>query len=162
MVFRRLGFSLIEGMIVVFVIVCVTIGAIPLWRTFFYRNQVDARVEAIVSAVNYAKAQAIHSKKTLVLTPLSGTQDWSLGMQLFTDSNHNQALDNDEQLMRIWQWQPDKVMVVWYGFRSDHYLVFEPNLDNGALSGHFIVQSKNNQRKRNVIINRVGRIRVTT
>jgi type IV fimbrial biogenesis protein FimT len=101
--------------------------------------------------------QALAKGKTLTLTPLPNTNDWSKGMLLFVDNSKHQYTYNTEPLYE-WHWKSADTDVSWHGFQSKDYLLFTTDLRSSINNGYFLI--KNTQEQIKLIVNRVGRVRI--
>lgn len=148
-----------ELMITLLILTGLFFVMLPLGQRFFNKNALEERVNYIVSAIKFAKNKVQLEGKSLVLSELSDEDGWINGMRLFIDNTGNYHFEPGDTKIREWRWNDKVAKVAWHGFRSDHYLLFNPNIKKASINGYFSLV-ENNQVKRKIIINRLGRIRV--
>lgn len=152
------GISLIEIMVVTLLISVLFVAAIPLSRNFFQQNEVVIRQSEIIAAINYSRNKAIELNKPLLLTTASMSSDWSCGMILIVDSHQTGNYSEGDKIIHRWKWRKSGVDVSWNGFRSNHFIEFQPTLKSLAASGHFVISAKNSAKRAKVTLNRYARI----
>lgn len=102
---HNLGFTVIEMMVVVAVIAILACIALPNFRHLMQSNQMTTAKNALVAALQRARAEAATSGRNAVLCPsMNGHScqtagDWSRGWLLYRDDNHNGRFDPVEELM---------------------------------------------------------------
>ncbi len=149
------GFTLIELLVALSIAAILFMWVLPVQQDFFLKNKLSARTEEIISALHYARSQAILLGQPLILAPQS--ENWSSGMLLFIDLNDNHVYDSSDKLIFQWQWQEKDLDLLWNGL-YENYLLFTPIGLNSVLGGTFYVCSKNSGKK--ILMNRLGRVRV--
>ena len=154
------GLSLIE-MLVVLLIFAVLAGFTPIFIKEVYRkNQRDVVADEIKLAIQYSKINALTKSHSVVLSPLAGHVGWSDGMALCLDNELHQCADV-EGLIREWHWYHKGIQVNWFGFQSNHYLRFTPDLMGRAANGYFSITDPS-MHELKLVVNRLGRCRVTS
>lgn len=147
---QRCGFTLIETLVCISLLALIGFFCTAALSVLYERHQLRVIIADILSAVEYANAQAIVNHQPTLLTPIKQDNDWSNGIRL--------SLSLDEQkTLRQWQFPP-YLHVTWHGFQSQTYLVCSPELAHAAMNGYFLLQGKHQQFK--LMINRLGRVRV--
>ncbi|MFC1747250.1 GspH/FimT family pseudopilin [Pseudomonadota bacterium] len=105
---RCTGFTLVELMMVLAIAsILVTVG-IPSFMNVSASNKVTTASNGMVSMLNLAKSEAIHSGSTVALCKLNtagtacdSSANWSQGSLLFSDSDGDATLDPGERVIRI-------------------------------------------------------------
>lgn len=150
------GISLVELLIVLSVSGILFLVALPSNQASVIKNQLRQRSDELTRAIEFAKLQAVHQQKTLILSPMPPTYDWSLGMILFVEKGSNQQSDAQE-IIRVWDWRASANQVHWHGFHGENELRFAKEMQHNVLSGYFMIQQ--NARGIKLVVNRLGRIR---
>jgi type IV fimbrial biogenesis protein FimT len=76
------GFTLIELMVAMAIIVVLAMVAIPSFVTFQRNSQLTSLANALQASINTARGEALKRNQTAFVVPLSGT-DWTQGWQVF-------------------------------------------------------------------------------
>lgn len=103
--FRARGFTLVELLVAVSILlILVTIG-VPNLRDFILDNQLTSQGNAMISALQVARSEAVKRKVDVVVCPsadaASCSGDWSSsGRIVFVDSDGDDAPDMGEELVR--------------------------------------------------------------
>jgi len=150
------GFTLMELLLCLCLISIIGFFSLTYLPPLYKKNHVEAISADIKTAIHAAKLQALVMGKTLVLTRLPDTKDWSRGMLLFED-NANHQFTPDIKPLYQWHWKSTGTHVSWHGFRSSEYLLFATDLNSCVTNGFFTIQ--NNGQLVKLIVNRVGRVR---
>lgn len=147
-----------ELMVVILLLSVLFVAAIPLSTSFSKRNQLSLRKNEIIAAIHYARNQSVKVKQNLLLVSTSGTSDWSKGMFLIIDKHHTGTYSAGDTIVQSWKWRNNGIKVKWNGFRSNHYIDFQPRLKSLASSGHFTIKDKSNAVVETVTLNRFARV----
>jgi type IV fimbrial biogenesis protein FimT len=114
---KQTGFTLIELMITLVVAVVLLTISIPSFRTLMANNRATTQANALYSALNYARAEAIGRGTTVTVCPKStpsvssttcgSSADWANGWQVFTDDNANGVFNGSavppEIVLKNWE-----------------------------------------------------------
>ena len=136
--------NLIEVLICLAISSIVLFFALPFTPSLYKKNQLDIIEPDIINAIRFAKTQSLMTGDNLLLTPLSGANDWSRGMSLFVDNPQHHYSPGVKQL-REWHWQARGVQIAWRGFQSTNYLRFATDISHSAINGYFIIENNANQ-----------------
>lgn len=79
---RLRGFTLIELMVVLAIIVVLAMVAVPSFVSFQRNSQLTSVANALLASVNAARGEAMKRNQTAFVVPNSGT-DWSSGWKVF-------------------------------------------------------------------------------
>lgn len=148
------GFSLIELMTAIAVLMLLSALAMGLNHAFYSRNELQTLKDELTTAVHYARAQSMVSGKKLSLENLAGTDDWSSGMVLYELKK-----DGGKRLLHTWQWHHPHWQVHWSGFSSKRAIPFSPHPHLAAMNGQFRLSNERTQQQMVILVNRLGRLR---
>lgn len=153
---RAAGFTLLELLLCLAMLAIITFFSSAYTPSLYKKNQLEAVAADIRSAIHTAKLQALVMGKTLALTHLPDTKEWSEGMLLFEDNAKHQYTPNINPLYE-WHWKFKDLHISWHGFQSKDFLLFATDLNSSLTNGSFDIQSRGQQVK--LAVNRVGRVR---
>ena len=154
---RSQGLTLIELLVTLSLLSILFFFSTLLTHSFYKKNQFQIISDEIKMAIYTAKMQALMTRDTLVLTPLSGEGDWSHGMLLFVDNGTHHFIPNDP-LLHQWHWASPDIQISWHGFQSKNYLLFAADIRRSTTNGYFMIKNNLHQQVK-LIINRVARVR---
>jgi type IV fimbrial biogenesis protein FimT len=103
---RRHGFTLLELLASLAIGATLVVLAAPSYRAWIAEMELRDRVEALVEAMSFARAEAIKRGVRVNLCPTSGGDHcagggrWEGGWILFADENHDGDRDDDEPIIR--------------------------------------------------------------
>ena len=98
------GFTLVELLIVIAIVAILAVVAVPNFRETMQRNRMVANTNEFISAIQFARAEAIRRGGQINLTPANGS-DWPSGLVVYFDADDDDTLDSGEEL-RVWQKLP--------------------------------------------------------
>lgn len=152
------GFTLIELIIAVAIMsIMLTVG-LPSFQSTIANNRLTSTTNAMVSALQLAKSEAMKQHKTVVVRKKNN--DWANGWEVFVDDLiENKVFDAGETVL---------VVTTFDQLNSTIQMVSTPNYTNyisfsatgRATAGHFTFCSGTDYRS--VIIAMTGRIRTST
>lgn len=92
------GFTLIELMVTLAIVAIVATLAVPDFRIFVQNNRLTAQNNALITAINTARSEAVKRRQTVTLCASTNgadcnTNNWELGWLVFVDLNANAAPD---------------------------------------------------------------------
>ncbi len=103
------GFTLVELMVTVVVMVVVLAVGIPMFRSIIASNRLAAQTNTLVTALNLARGEALKRVSTVSLCKKGAgvscstdDNDWGSGLLVFEDLNGDGALDSGEEVIRVW------------------------------------------------------------
>jgi type IV fimbrial biogenesis protein FimT len=79
---RRAGFTLVEALITLALIVILSTMAIPAFTTMMNNNRIAAQSNEIVAAFHLARSEAVRRGVAVSVNPLGGSWDTGLQIQL--------------------------------------------------------------------------------
>ena len=86
------GFTLIELMVTLAIIIIIAVVAIPGYTDFQRNSQLSARTSTFISAINAARGEAMKRGRYAMIVPTDGA-DWTTGVMVFVDMNGNQVFN---------------------------------------------------------------------
>ncbi|WP_298624208.1 GspH/FimT family pseudopilin [uncultured Legionella sp.] len=154
---KEKGFTLIELVMVLVVFAVLAILSTGSFTQLYSNNEKQALIDDIKNLVQYAKIQAIALGQKVTLAPLAPDLNWAKGVilsQYHSNPAHEAVLHTRQWHYRYWK-------VSWSGVNSEHKIVFANNLNTSISNGVFTLTNLRTQEKATLILNRLGRIRVT-
>lgn len=155
------GFSLLELLCCMAIIGICSAIAIPRLDRLIESERARSATNIMLGAVQFARGQAVYQRRVVSLcsgdSACIPSANWQHVLLVFSDPNLNGNLDAGEELLRSIE-LPNKALWQWNGFRSDHYVQFNPDGTTRALNGTFtlcIDHAPINQ----IVINLSGRSR---
>lgn len=79
------GFTILELMIAVLVLTILLSVAVPSFQSSIKNSQLAAISNDFVTAVHYARSEAVKTRKNVHLKSISGTKDWTSGWRVETE-----------------------------------------------------------------------------
>jgi len=160
------GYSIVELLTVMAVIVILMAAASPSLISVMIRNQSVAELNRLVGAVNLTRHSAVQFATTATLCGLKPTgrcgAPWDGKLTVFLDRNGNARLDgNDETISFISSLDSDST-VKWRSFQNRQYLQMTSQGYTRYQNGNFVVcpVTADVRQARQLVINVQGRTRV--
>ncbi|KTC89028.1 pilus assembly protein [Fluoribacter dumoffii] len=151
------GFTFLELLITMTLFIGLSTIGIASYTYFINKNEQQTLIDELRIAIQYAKIQAVIMGKPVSLMPLEGASDWSKGIVLC----HLNKRTNQLERIYQWQWHHLRLSLSWEGTGSRNKLTFS-NFPGQAISnGHFILVNKIYHTQTKLILNRLGRIRIS-
>ncbi|KTC78671.1 Tfp type 4 fimbrial pilin related signal peptide protein domain [Legionella cincinnatiensis] len=124
---------------------------------FIQKNEQQIIIDELRNAVQYAKLQAMIRGNSVFLIPLDVSLNWSKGMIL----NSLNKQTNQVELIHQWQWNHSRWSLNWIGVSSNNKIVFSNTPTQAMCNGHFSLINNHTHEQITLILNRLGRIRVS-
>ncbi|HJV74278.1 MAG TPA: GspH/FimT family pseudopilin [Noviherbaspirillum sp.] len=96
---QRTGFSLIELMVVLAIVVALLGTGVPLLRNSMQSQRITTTVNEFFASMNLARSEAIQRGMRVDLVPFDRNGDWAKGWVVFVDGNNNQRPDAGERVI---------------------------------------------------------------
>ena len=106
---RQQGFTLVELMITLAVVIVLLAVGIPLFGRILSTNQAAAEVNSLVTALQLARNEAVNRGRPVTLcagTAACGAS-WANGWMVYEDLDSDGTLDAGENILRIWADPPN-------------------------------------------------------
>lgn len=149
------GFTLLELLIVLSIVGIISLFSMASYSLLLEKNEEQIIVDDIKSAIHYARIQAVSYGHQVTLTPLDAHSDWSKGIKI----TQLDKKTNKELVVHQWQWPRRKWSLIWSGVNSEK-IIFSNNPVNAISNGTFTLSSLPSKKKKIIVLNRIGRIRV--
>lgn len=162
------GVTLIELLVTLSIAVILMTIAVPGFQDFFRRNRVDAAASDLVTALNYARSEAIRrgarvtvcaSANPSAATPVCADDKWADGWVLFQDGGTKGAIDGTDtgNIMRVSGKAPSGVTIST-GANIKKFVSYLPSgLADGVSNDTYTIC--NGEVGKKVILNNTGRVR---
>ena len=89
---KSIGFTLIELMVTLAIIIIIAVVAIPGYADFQRSSELSSRTATFISAINAARGEAMKRGRYAMVVPADGA-DWSTGVMAFVDINRDQTFN---------------------------------------------------------------------
>ncbi len=165
------GFTLIEMMVTVAIMVILVGLAIPSFQNLIETNRVATRASRLMSVLQLVRIEAIKRNATVRLCRSgdgsacdgeSWQDDWLMWVDSESDGAHE--ADDPEEIVRVFESISGGVTVdnsrdlEWIGYRPDGVVIGSSGLANSTWT--FCPQSNDDDLARKIVISRVGRPRL--
>lgn len=168
---KQIGFTLIEMMITLVIMVIVLRVAVPSFQTTFANNRLLTQANEIANSIQYARSEAIKRTATVTIcssanptavapvTPAcAGSTTWTTGWIVFSDTDGDAVVDAGETLLRVFDGSTagntitttaaSSIIFLSTGLRTTGALDVVLTVANTGCKGNF---------KRTVTVNAIGR-----
>lgn len=98
---RQQGFTLVEMMVTLAVAIILIAVGVPMFTSVAANNRAAAQTNALVTALNLARSEAVGRATRVSVGPTSGG-NWANGWAVFIDADSDDTVDSGEEL-RIWE-----------------------------------------------------------
>lgn len=119
---KNSGFSLIELLITLVIVMVLTMTAIPSFKHIYHASKSTAVINQVVGVTRLARNTAVTEKTTTTLCPsidgLTCSNAWESGVILFTDNNTNSQIDGDDHVVRFYQPFIETGFLNWRSLRN--------------------------------------------
>jgi len=161
------GLTLIETLFVLLILSVLLSLALPSFSSIVAAKKSDIVISQLQHAVELGKVTAITETGTVTLCKSENGAgcggNWEDGVILFTDSNGDRKVNQEDKLVRYITFPEMEGTISWRAFQNRQYLQFTSQGFTRYQNGSFIFCPKNNKAElaRQLVINRTARARIT-
>lgn len=130
MVVGKKGFTLIETLITISVLVVLSTIAMPIFNSIIQSNATASETNSFISYVMLARQEAVNRGSPVIMCSkkevrreCSSSDRWDAGWLLFEDSNLNNTFDNSDVLISVGEIYNKSIKIR----ASDNIIEFLPN-----------------------------------
>ncbi len=159
------GFTLVEAIAVLAIIVIVTGIGTPSLTDALERNRAAAGINWIVRVVNLTRSAAVNHGVTTTLCPTRNRQicggRWDQEIMVFTDHNEDRKLNGRDRILLVQHYPYQGSRLLWRSFRNRQYLQITPVGFTNHQNGNFTYCPENGELEfaRQIVLNLQGRVR---
>lgn len=150
------GFTLIEMLFTLMLIAILSIFSLTSASFIMYKNDQQTIVDEIRTAIQYAKNQAVILGHPVSLSPGDKELNWSKGIIL----SRMQSKTGKSPVLYQWSWHHPHWNITWSGMNSPHKISLSNNPVSAISNGHFVLFNTRTKERVELILNRLGRIRI--
>ena len=160
------GFSLVELMISLVVAALLLTLAVPVYRHVLTENTAIAKINELVTFINYARNQAVYRHCIVTLCSSSDGKScggkWKDGLIVFVDHEGDGRVVNEGEILRVYAAIPANSDLEWSGQRSLKYLQMDASGTTRGQAGtfRFVADKSKPEKCSKIIISQTGRIRI--
>lgn len=158
------GFSLIELMIAMTIVIILVGYALPNLNQLKLNQFMDSERNRLTVALNYARNTAIHNQNFIVICPSSSGKscdsksNWHNGWVVFTDLNQNRKIDVSDEILIHETAMRNEIKATSSKYRQKiryNYMGFSP----GTNTSINFCDSRGLKFAKSIIINNAGRVK---
>lgn len=159
------GYTLLELLTALTIMLILTTLALPSFSSMVRRTQGEALMYSLLSAAQLARSSAITRREPVVFCASADQHtcgdNWAQGAIVFADTNNSRTVDRDETILSTLPPTPEGSRLTMRASLNKQYLRYMSNgmLENTAGSWVYCPANGEARDARNLIFNRVGRLR---
>lgn len=156
------GFTLLELLVVLALMVVMTTWAVPAFQTLAERNRLSVEVMRLMGALGQARSAAITQRREAVICPTRDQSecdgDWRLPLMLFIDQDDTPGeRAADEAILKVWS-ASGVASLDYNGFGSNRYIRYRENGRPKGQNGTYELCTEHSYGAE-VIVSASGRVR---
>lgn len=149
------AFSLLELLIVIAILAILSLLSLPTINHLINRNQINNTTEQIVSALNYARSEAIKNDNIVIFCKSKTHR------QCDGNWNDGQIVSLNGKILRIYSALPANETLLWKSnFGNNDFLEFQGTGSTYGQDGSFILCTKDHHYGKRIVVIQSGRIRI--
>ncbi|MDX1692194.1 MAG: GspH/FimT family pseudopilin [Ketobacteraceae bacterium] len=155
------GFTMVELMITLAIAGMLLAVGVPSMRAMIQVNKVAAESRAMVTALNYARSEAVTRKRAVSVVPTDGS-NWTNGLTVWLDANGDGSVDNnDAETLQVFP-DLDDIALTPSGAFTEIRFDEDGFLESPATAPSFALQLTdcNKAGVRTIVVNLSGRVEV--
>lgn len=166
--FRQRGFTLVELMVALTVIIVLASLAMPSMIEFIARNRISSQTNELIADISLARSEsATRGARVSLCVSSSGTgcggSNWAAGRMVFVDTNGNGAVDAGETILKVTSALGSNTTLTAAGFPNAAFIQFRSYGGlNPATAGSFTFCSASLPQGRQVAVAVTGRPKSST
>ena len=159
------GLTLIELMLCLSLLATLSMLSLPNFEHIVQKYRSDLVMRSVMDALTLARTTAISTNTLMTLCKSSDGLEcggqWHDGMLLFTDSNGDRTVNQDDVVRHYFTFPGSEGTLHWRAFQNRQYLQFTPQGFTRYQNGNFTYCPENlkPQLARQLILNRTARAR---
>lgn len=163
--YRHAGLTMVELLICLLLITLLGTLSIPGLQTLVEQQRSDIIMRSLADAIAFARTTAItHGGLVTMCRSEAGTEcggQWQDGVLLFTDSNGDQEINQDDSVQRYFTFPEADGSLRWRAFQNRQYLQFTSQGHTRHQNGSFTYCAANKKPElaRQLILSRTARAR---
>ncbi|NRB40515.1 MAG: type II transport protein GspH [Pseudomonadales bacterium] len=159
--YTQKGFSMLE-LLVVLALIGILIGLVaPSFKSNIQDNNLAVNTNELVSAISYARMEAVKRGRTISLSNETDDADWTSGFIVFLDADDDDVFDAGEEL-RVWDAMSFGMTAAVAANSDNKFLfVFSPTGTVDRAGDFFICDERNGRHdtRRNITLLASGMVR---
>lgn len=159
---NQLGFTVMEGLITLCLVVIVASIGVPTLRTLLVNNRLSVVTNELVGSLYAARQTALDANEDAVVCPLRDTEhcgasdEWFRGWLVFSDRNGNGVRDRTERIVQVVQrTEPIRISAS----RRQAIVYRADGMSEGSNTTLVVCDARTGSRARKVVVSNTGRVR---
>ena len=161
--FRHEGFTLVEHLIAMGLMVLLMLGSYRVGHRWYLRQQLFSETQRLLGFLKQARNYALLHHVTVMICPIEDfqtnqsclpTANWKKKLAAIISSDDRK---NPAKVIFYFKAINAGIQLSWQGFQKSRGVLFTPTFASAASSGRFFLMTPVYQKQ--IILNRVGRIR---
>jgi len=165
MIYRQSGYTLIESMLTVMLLITLLTVSVISYQHLIARNKTAAYLNKLVTSIQYARSEALKLRLPITLCKSKDGQrcdgQWRDGWIIFVDPSNKLQPENAQQILRVEPALPSGDQLIWRSSLHRNDFIQFNALGNVRQDGTFIYCPHNNKEYAGaIVISLTGRVRL--